>query len=47
MEGNNHPADGIRDDNHNTRICFVDPGLIDVIEAAANQKLDFKIKLKQ
>ena len=47
MEGNSHPADGIRDDNHNTRICFVDPGLIDVIEAAANQKLDFKIKLKQ
>lgn len=47
MEGNSHPADGIRDDNHNTRICFVDPGLIDVIETAANQKLDFKIKLKQ
>lgn len=46
MEGNSHPADGVRDDNHNTRICFVDPGLIDVIEAAANQKLDFKIKLK-
>ena len=46
MEGNSHPADGIRDDNHYTRICFVDPGLIGTLEAAANQKLDVSIKIK-
>ena len=46
MEGNSHPVDGIRDENHNTRICFVDLGLIDTLEAAANQKLDVTIKIK-